>query len=219
MNNLEFENLLEKINLTSTQIEEIIFNYKLDFLNYRNYEVENKIKFPMFLECFYDNLLKNKTILNQDEFAMHYARLNLEWFKNQNFSNDILSGLKARIFRTYPSLIRDLHFCLSLKEKNQYENVLYNIKLDVSHGIDVLIKKENKLFGVNLYTDTKNACDFRINKYKRHSVLPNIFYIELPVNFHGSKKCGDFFLYGEREMNLLSKIIDKRLSESIMPCN
>lgn len=208
----EFDNLLDKIYLTSNDIEETVRNYKLSFMQCRNHDVEHKIQFPMFLNCFYENILINQKVLDQNDFANAYVKLNLEWIKKQNFSNDIISGLKARIFRTYPSLVRDLHFSLMLKESCQYQNVIYDIKLDTVYGIDILIKQQEKLFGVNLYTNTKNANEFRNNKLKRHLRFEDVNYIELPVSFNGSNKCGDFYLYGIREFNLLMKIIDYRLT-------
>lgn len=211
MNISEFDNLLDKVTFTSKDIEEKIKTFKLNFIQYRNPDVEYKIQFPMFLTCFYDTVLKNQEILDQKGFAVAYIKSNLEWLKKQNFSEEIKQGLIARIFRTYPSLIRDLHFSLMLKERNEYKNVLYNTKLDTIHGIDVLIECENKLFGINLYTDTKNANEFRNNKFKRHSRFDSVNYIELPVSFYGSNKCGDFYLYGIRELNLLTKIIDYKL--------
>ena len=55
-----------------------------------------------------------------------------------------------------------------LKESGQYQNVIYDIKLDTVHGIDILVKQQEKLFGVNLYTNTKNSNEFRNSKLKRH---------------------------------------------------
>lgn len=208
----EFDNLLEKVNFTSKDIEEKIKNFKLNFIQYRNPDVEHKIQFPMFLTCFYDNILQTQQVLDQRGFAVTYVKSNLEWLRKQNFSKEIKQGLIARIFRTYPSLIRDLHFSLMLKEKNEYKNVLYNMKLDTVHGIDVILEYKNKLFGISLFTNTRNANEFRNNKLKRHVRFDNINYIELPVNFHGSNKCGDFYLYGTREINLLTKIIDYKLN-------
>ena len=53
---------------------------------------------------------------------------------------------------------------------------------------------------VNLYTKTKRAFIGRTKKENRHYLYENIIYIELPVEFNGSVKIGDFFLYGNREI-------------------
>jgi hypothetical protein len=131
------------------------------------------------------------------------------YFEENNFESEILVGLKARIFRTYPSLVRDLHFSLFVKENVEDAQILYNRKLDVEEGIDLLIKRDGIFYGINLYTDTPRAHIGRKKKANRHIQFENVEYIELPVEFNGSFKCGQFFLYGEKELTQIKKIIYK----------
>jgi hypothetical protein len=123
-----------------------------------------------------------------------------------------MEGLQARVYRTYPSLIRDLHFCLFMKEKALLRSnaiVIYNIDLDIEEGIDILLEFKDKLYGINLYTNTSRAIHARTLKSKRHNPFQNVNYVELPVPFKGSKEVGQFFLYGERELNGLRNLIRK----------
>ncbi|MEI7752569.1 MAG: hypothetical protein WCJ71_10850, partial [Candidatus Omnitrophota bacterium] len=136
-----------------------------------------------------------------------YLQDNSEWFRSNSLTPSQMEGLKARIFRTYPSLVRDVHFYFFTLESNAFDSVLYNEKLDIEHGIDLVIKKNSRLYAVNLYTDTKRAYVGRVKKQYRHQKLEGFTYVELPVEFKGSKKCGEFFLYSERELNNLIKII------------
>ena len=40
-----------------------------------------------------------------------------------------------------------------------------------------------------------------------HTPFENVEYIELPVNFKESVKCGNFFLYGSIELSHITKLI------------
>ena len=118
-------------------------------------------------------------------------------------------GLKARLYRTYPSLIRDLHFSKLLSERANNYKIIYNTNLDIKEGIDLLVIVNKINIAVNLYTKTRRAFVGRNKKENRHTIYDNITYIELPVEFNGSIKIGDFFLYGEREIFELETEIKK----------
>lgn len=212
MNIIDFTNDLDKTNLTFSEVEEQIKNFTLDFTGTKNEESEYRISFPRYITPFYEYVFNKQVVPTQIHYVNYlYISKNIEWLNEQKFSDKIMRGLEFRLKQTYPSLVRDLHFCLFLKEKSNFDNILYNIDLDFKHGIDILIKKENKNFGVNLYTSTRRGMEFREKKSKRHTYFDDVSNIELPVDFHGSRICGNFFLYGDREMNLLSKIIDSKL--------
>lgn len=202
-----YPNLLDHLKLSSIDVCKIIENYDLSFPQTRNYEVENKIKFPMFLTPFYKYVYYNNDILNQSDFHNYYLSENKTYFDENTFKPEILEGLRARIFRTYPSLVRDLHFGLFVKENIEEGQIIYNRNLDTKEGIDLLIKLKDTLYAINLFTDTKNSRLSREKKVLRHTPFDNVKYVELPVKFEGSLKCGKFFLYGENEMNVLKKIL------------
>jgi hypothetical protein len=204
-----YPNLLDHLKIKSTDVLEIIKNYPLTFSQIKNDKVEWGIKFPMFLTPFYKYVYINNKILTQNEFYEYYIFENQTFFYEKKFNDEILEGLKARLFRTYPSLIRDLHFNLYVKEKIQEALVIYNRKLDVEEGIDQLLLYNNKFYAINLYTDTARAHIGRDKKVSRHTPFDNVEYIELPVSFKGSVKCGEFFLYGQTELLQITKILYK----------
>jgi len=121
-----------------------------------------------------------------------------------NFKNE---DLKASIYRTYPSLVRDLHFNLYAKENIREALVISNRKLDVEEGIDQLIQFNNVFYGVSFFTDTRRAYTGNGKKISRHSPFEDVKYIEFPVNFEGTVKCGSFFLYGKTELNQITTIL------------
>jgi hypothetical protein len=165
------------------------------------------MRFPTFLTSFYRYVYKNKTIPTQNEFWECYLKDNKKFLAEHNFNDEIILALKARIYRTYPSLVRDIHFTCYVKE-NLSGDVIYNRKLDVNDGIDMLIKYQNKMFAVNLFTATTRSYMGREKKKNRHIIYENIHYLELPVDLKGTYTCGQFFLYKETEYNKLISELD-----------
>jgi hypothetical protein len=205
----KYSNHLELFKISSKEIENEILSFKLIFLKTRNQKAEWGIRFPTFLDSFYKYIYNNKKLPSQDDFLNYYLSNNKKWFIENSLKNDVMLGLKARIYRTYPSLIRDLHFSKLLSETTENYEIIYNTNLDVKEGIDLLVIANNINIAVNLYTKTKRAFVGRSKKENRHNLYDNITYIELPVEFNGSVKIGDFFLYGNREIIELESEIEK----------
>jgi hypothetical protein len=203
-----FPSFLVHLSLKSEEISTIIEKYTLEFSQTRNSAVEWGMAFPIFLNPFYKFIYVNKKIPTQREFWEYYVSENKAFFDASNFTTEITEGLKARLYRTYPSLIRDLHFSAYVNENFKTAEIIYNRKLDVEEGIDLMIIYEGKYWGVNLYTNTRRAFDGREKKENRHTKFDNVIYVELPVDFKGSVKCGQFFLYGENEYKQILKIIN-----------
>jgi hypothetical protein len=202
-----YPNLLDHLNLSSKDVTIQVEGYSLSFPQVRNEKVEWGIAFPMFLTPFYKYVYLNNKVLTQSQFYEYYLTENKTFFDANKFDVEILEGLKARIYRTYPSLVRDLHFSLFVNEKIEEAQIVYNRRLDVEEGIDLLIKLKDILYAINLFTDTARAHIGREKKVSRHTPFDNVQYVELPVKFNGSFKCGNFFLYGEAELNQIKKII------------
>lgn len=203
----DYPDLLCQINLSSDQIVNQIANYRLTFLNVHNRTVEWGMRLPMFVPSFYGFIKEFLRVPNQDEFFRHYLDLNSAFFKSNPLDDVLFEGLKARAYRTYPSLVRDICFNKYVKEHIDNYSVLYNIDLDVVEGIDLMLSLAEKHFAINLYTQTSRAFTGRAKKQFRHTQFDNVNYIEFPVNFKGSYKVGEFFLYWQSEfINLLNQI-------------
>ncbi|TGV00680.1 TaqI family restriction endonuclease [Flavivirga rizhaonensis] len=204
---IKYSNHLELFKISSKEIENQILSFKLTFINNRNQKAEWGVRFPTFLDSFYKYIYNNDKLPSQDEFYNYYLANNKSWFNSTPLTKEVYDGLKARIYRTYPSLIRDLHFSKLISENATDYKVIYNTNLDVKEGIDLLVIVNNKNIAINLYTKTKRAVIGRIKKESRHIPYDNITYIELPVEFNGSNEIGDFFLYGNREIAQLEEKI------------
>lgn len=205
----DFPNLLPQIHLTSDEIMRSIRNYKLTFSPERNKEVEWGMKLPMFVDAFYDYLVKNQSIPSQEVSFQYYLEYNKSFFQNLN-RPDLDSGIRARGYRTYPSIIRDVYFNKYIEERLAAKcQILYNTKLDIEEGIDLMIITSKNNYGICFFTNTRRAYTGRKAKENRHIPFDNVRYVEMPMEFKGSVAAGDFFLYGEKEYielyNMLSK--------------
>jgi len=213
INLTDYPNILSRISLSPLDIENQIEKYPLEFSQIRRQDVEWQIKFPPFLPSFYDWVIKKHHVPKQIEFWENYLRKNEGWFNKLNFNDHQKEGLKARLYRTYPSLVRDLHFSIVLKNYHGVDKVIYNPKLDIEEGIDIIITHNNAHFAINLYVKTRRAFKGRRKKEFRHRKWSNLIYIELPVDFKNSKRCGEFFLYGKNEIEILEQLIKKKEHE------
>lgn len=206
---MNYTNLLERINLTSQAVRQQIMNYGLSFMSVRNNMVEWGMQIPMFVPSFYDYVVKYSKIPAQEEFYSYYLLFNKCFFEQACFNREIMTGIKARCYRTYPSLVRDIYFNKYVSERlgSSYK-VVYNIDLDMKEGIDMMIVDAAGSYkAINLYTSTARAYQGRAKKEYRHVKFDNVSYVEFPVEFQGSEKIGDFFMYGEKEFKSLMKYL------------
>lgn len=211
MRDFTYENRLELIRLNTITIENYLKNNKLEFLNIHDASVEWGILFPKFAYPFYNFVIRNQRIPTQYEYLVEYCNYkdNKNIIQGLNLTKTQKLGLKARIYRTYPSLVRDLHFGVYLRETGFYNEVFYNEDIDIKYGIDLIIRKEESEVGICLFTDTKNARIARIVKEDRYKLDMSIERLEIPIMLSNCRKCGDFFIYGINE----KKIIDDHFAK------
>lgn len=206
----KYENHLKYYDYISNDIETLCKNEKYSLFFYpvdRNdpdYHMVEYLRIPSFVDAFYhsiDNRYSNKKLLNQKEFWAYYKKVYKKFFSKDGLTDNILQKIEGRIFRAYPSLVRDIHFLLFLKEKFGAENTLYNPKLDSEIGVDVMLNINGKYYGIKLLASTERSEKFKEIKDKfRQKSFSNVEFIVIPKQLDGIQ-CGDFFLYGEKEYN------------------
>ena len=196
------DNFLDLTAFSSEELETQISGYNLSFLQYRNYKIEWEEKLPLFVPAFYDCIKKGGIVPTQNDYWLFYVSENMEELKSKNYKQEEKEGIKGRVYRTYPSLVRDLHFGLYLKEKKYFNSVFYNVTLDIEYGIDLAVEtRKGTKIGFNLFTQTKAAEYARFLKSYRPKKPVGFACYEIPLDFNNCKKCGDFFLYSEREIS------------------
>lgn len=198
----DYPNLFNARKVSYTNIEDQIVLYSLDFPDIIHFDVEWKMKLPSFVDAFYNYFYFNHLVPDQQNLWIYYLKLNKFFFADDEFSTQILNAVRARLFRAYPSLVRDLHFSAYLNERFE-GNVIYNRKLDIDLGIDILLIFKERFFALNLFTQTNRALAAREKKRVRHIAFSNVHYIDLPIRLDNCYACGSFALYGQKQADFL----------------
>ncbi|MES2652036.1 MAG: hypothetical protein V4663_09855 [Bacteroidota bacterium] len=175
-------------------------------------KIENAI-FPPFAQVFYSLIYQFKKLPSEDDFFSEYLKWlkvelkNLHFvYKNEQYSID---GLKARIFRTYPSLIREIHFYYYLLNSKEFDNVNYSLSKDYFEGIDITIMYNKVKYSLSIHTATNRAKKYKITKNDRHN-YNDVNEIVLSDEFHKLNKFGDFYLLGDFQLKELLENLNHR---------
>lgn len=220
IHNLDIEKLnddLMPIKITVKDIYDQLSGYNVNFIKYHNDFVEKNNNLPLFTKSFYNFIFTYNKIPSQEELHSYYIdnyKKNLPYVV-ERYTDEILYGLKARIFRLYPSLIRDLHFYLYLKENLTDCKIYYNIELDSKYGIDILIVYNIKYYGLKLCTNTKRSMDFlKEKKFRNVIVFENVIPIILPIDLDDGdniKTLGkNIIVYNDSHLNKLKNILNMK---------
>ena len=198
----ELEAQIEKIKYVS-----VYENYKY----LKDNEVENT-QFPAVAFVFYKFFFLCNRIPDTDEIISSYFftyKTDLQdcgdtvLFENRKYNKKALVG---RILRTYPSLIRDFHFNLSLVEDGSFDKVIYSYQKDIK-GIDITVEHNKKEYSVSLFVATRRSLDYKVvkNNYRHNYAGKNEIQITLLLS--EGKTCGDIILYTHDHINKLKNEI------------
>ena len=209
--------MLKKQTLTSTQVESQIRDYPYSGVKqYRNESLDN-VKIPPIISVFYTILFMQNKVPSSEELISFYTNIFFD-FNNDSYQikpeyragkeNPLfdINSIKARILRTYPSLVRDFHFYLLCCESDYFDNVYYSLKKDFVDGIDVDVVYKGETYGVSLHTKTNKSLFYKNKKYFRHSYA-GIKEIDLTLELNSRKMTGSFFLYDTSHIEKLVKEI------------
>jgi hypothetical protein len=126
-------------------------------------------------------------------------------FNGKQFSAE---GVRGRLNRTYPSLIRDLHFLYLLEYSRQFEVVEYSMKQDYYNGLDLKVERSGKKVFVSLFVDTSRARFFKGKKSIRHD-YSEVEEIVFNVQFDSLTLVGSVYLLNNSHVELLVNLIDQ----------
>lgn len=196
--------------LSTKEIEEQIANYQLRFLQVRNERVEWALEFPMFVPTFLRMIDQNGIVPSQDEFVEKYFSDNAEKLAQKLKSPQLKTGLEARLRRTYPSLVRDLHFEALLREHDL--KVVYNSATDIQGGVDHTIEYKGTTFQLHCYTKTAAGQYSRQIKNRRHKFRGIHLDVQMDLGSDCAKEVGDFYLYSNRHVESVIAEMKSRLA-------
>ena len=115
-----------------------------------------------------------------------------------------LPAVMARVYRAYPSLVREHHALLLLRSTEHFDWVLTDPKLDAA-GVDYLVVYRGRAFGVHAYLATERGRAFREAKRKRHKDIGIV--IDMPLSPEDAATIGKFQVYGPSHLENLINVI------------
>lgn len=200
-----------KANLSLKELEDQI--KKLEFQASKDFKskVTENAKLPPFIQSFFYLFFSNLKIPTEKEFVDTY----LKWAGIINGDKVIienktypLAGIKARMNRTYPSIIRDLHFLYLLENSKLFDEVDYSMERDYLNGLDLKINYKKQTYYVSLLIDTNRANYFKKKKIERHdySVINEIVF---NVSFDSLSRIGNIYLLNQKHIKLLLERINQ----------
>lgn len=173
--------------LTTKQIESQVKNYPLAFSKVKD-EAEHR-RLPSMLDVF-NKLVALGRIPTQDQFVNEY------FAQNPTFTT---LGVEARLRRTFPSFVRELHGVALLREN--FELLADDTVRDQNDGVDAVILYKGQTFHIHLFIDTWRSNNFRQMKNNRHEFSGH--HLDMKLNPSGAKTVGNFFLYSEPQITSL----------------
>ena len=96
-----------------------------------------------------------------------------------------------------------------MREVTLFNEVFYNVHLDIEYGVDIVINVHDHNYGLNLFVKTRAAQSAREKKAHRHKVDVGFPCFDLSIDMADCTKCGKFFLYSHK---IYSGIINHILS-------
>lgn len=197
--------------MNSKEIEEQIKGFTLKFIQIRHPTVEWQMKFPMFIDTFNQLIQQKKRIPSQDEFVETYFQFNSKELSSVISDIKIKQALEARLRRTYPSLVRDVHFESLMKERGL--SVLHERDTDVCEGVDHVVMYKETTFRIHCYVNTKIGREGRKIKNKRHDFHGIHLDVEMDLGGASAKRVGDFYLYSDDHIDYLIGMMDSELQQ------
>jgi hypothetical protein len=204
--------------LSSKKLEETIKTYPYTGENRIKDPVVENTQFPPIIRTFYSYVYEYNAVPSPDVLVDLYLSQECftevsadHYFVSYESTNTAVSkeGLIARILRTYPSLIRDLHFYLMAVESGLFQSVWYSVNDDFTKGIDIRVKYNNKWYNIALLQSTTRSLFFKNKKKNRHPGMnADLIYVEL--NQAHSKRCGDYNLYTLYNVEQLKQELEKK---------
>lgn len=185
------------LDISVAEAEKQIANLSYSGVGLEKDEKVEKAKLPPFALPFYYHLFSQRCIPTEDELYDRYLSFSGKLTKDDRIAIDdetyLVDGVKARLLRTYPSLIRDFHFYLLLNESGKFEKVTYSLSEDYYRGLDLCVYLSGKAFHLSLFIKTRRSGLFKKKKVFRHD-YKDVTEIELALDFKSLTKHGEIAL-------------------------
>lgn len=208
---------VKDLSLTAETLEQLLSDYKYSGEGRIRDPAVEDLQFPPIALTFYSVLYETglpptdmalvEAYLAQEDYFAYLPGEKVSVTYGGRTTSVSLDGLIARILRTYPSLIRDLHFFLLARDCGHFSAVRYSADADFAQGVDIKVQYNGAWYNVGLCLSSKRSLFYKARKAFRHKPI-DIIYIELEQK--DAKIVGDYMLYSEQHINQLLKQINRK---------
>lgn len=176
------------------EFERRLRSYPLRFLRVRDSSVEYA-KFPPMAAIYKALIGADGMPPTQEAFARAVAA---------EMPSLPLDAVMARALRTYPSLVRQQHFEMVLREN--FAHVIADANLDLV-GVDFVVVENGQWYGVGLSTNTEAAHEWKRVKDSRHK-RPPFPVLDLYVE-PNAYRVGNFWLHTPEHVEEIRAFIER----------
>ena len=212
---------VRKVNWTSALIEQQVASLAYSGENLlKDAEVE-KAKLPPFALAFYKFLFFKGQLPTEQELWTQYLiahfgvldETRIHYFRKGTWRVYNADAVKARLLRSFPSLIRDFHFFVLCQESGRLQEVKYSLRDDYFNGVDLTLTYLNKTFRVAVMLNSERARQFKEQKYSRHAATSEqevVMLFDLP---RSEQNKGKIKLFSSQHIQQLITELEKRTHE------
>ncbi|WP_428662797.1 hypothetical protein [Runella sp.] len=139
-----------------------------------------KARLPPFALAFYKYIFFKSRLPDETELWEYYVNRHFTTIDDEHIQTGIrgtlktfaTTSVKARLLRSYPSLVRDFHFYVLCLTSGQFERVSYSLRQDYFEGIDLCVHYSGFEFHVSILLNSQRARTYKNQKYGRHTEMP-----------------------------------------------
>ncbi|MCR2820576.1 hypothetical protein [Lederbergia panacisoli] len=195
--------LIKGVPISSHHIIDAITSESPQFIAEKDNKIEFARSFPNMMYTLWGYICTYRTFPSQHTFVSYYFLVHFEALKGYDET-----AVTARLFRSYPSLAREIHFFQLVRESNIFDDVSYCSYDDVNCGIDFKVMLGGNEYNILCYVETQRSLWFRKKKDFRHK-NPIMNAIEMPLDLSKGKKIGNWIVYDNAQVELLlNKVIN-----------
>ena len=195
--------------VSSAAIEDFLMNEPL--VRMMKDHDSDRINLPLQAIPFYMYFIKTGgKMLSQSKFLDKFISFYSEnsSYVQSHSSLPEKGMIKNRLYRAYPSLVRDLHFLALCYDSGLFDRVEYSLRKDITDDTDLSVWKNGVEIKVSLFVNTRASQEWR--KTKENEANDKewnrvMITIDLESSKSAANKKGHYNLFGEEHIKGLSK--------------
>ena len=160
---------------------------------------------PSFCETF-NGFLDSDRLPSEDEFIDKYLENHLAKIVEKTDNKDEIDGLIGRLSRTYPSLLRELHFYCLVREHPWFKDKIMkrSNELDMM-GSDFVILHDGNEYHIRVYLETYRGLNY-LNQKNKANTDDITHIIDVGLRKENSFTLNNYWMFDDTNVQ---KIIDK----------